>query len=251
MHNDEVDTDNDIDELLGNLSPEDMRNLSRQRLIQINRERKALDHKAMQILISMADPEKKERILLIVEKMHKAILDNDAEFLELLNKELSEDDVEFYSKHKHDKFFKSAEVFDKFVKHPVQKTMLTTKCVSKRKVKTSKTANQHMEYMILAKEIHNLKLRQDVIDRKYLELEKSFNEMKVNQGVLLCVTTALSCKLNYLLACGENKDKIAAYSLKQENPRLTQSEIGEMFNVSRETVNRWFKSVEKKMLETV
>ena len=246
----------EIDSLMQSITEDELRRLSRERLIQINREKKALDMKARQILISLSDSEKRDRIFSIVEKMHKAILDNDMEFLELLKSELSEEDVEFYTKHKHDGFFRSAEVFDKFLKHPVQKTMLKAKCISKRKVKKNKTANQHMEYMILSKEVHNLKIRQDVLekqqialDRKFLELERNLVDMRTNQSFLFSVTATLHDKLNYLLSCGESKDKVAAYSLKQENPSLTQSEIATMFGVSRETVNRWFKSVEKKVLE--
>lgn len=220
------------------ISQEDMRRLSRERLIQINRERKALDIKARQILISLSDSEQKEKLYNLVLRMHELVLDYDKELHELIGDGLlSNEDIKLYQDSKHDKFFRSSEVFDQFTKHPVQKDMVKTKCINKRKIKKSKTPNQHIECMVSSKKMYNLEKRVQVIETAMSSLQ---NKVELQDTKL----TMYSDLVDKLVQRQISSDKIAMYNIKLQQPKLTQTELAEMFGVSDRTIRNWLREVE-------
>lgn len=238
LKNEQDFTDTELDYLHQPSTEEDMRRLSKERLIQINRERKALDDKARQILISLSDSEQRDKLYKTVLRMHELILEYDKELHELLGEGLlSVDEIKVYQDSKHDKFFRSAEVFEQFTKHPVQKDMVKTKCINKRKIKKSKTPNQHMECMMSSKKMYNLEKRVQVIETVVSSLQTKVEY----QDTKLAVYGDL---IDKLVKKQIHSDKIAMYNVKLQKPQLTQTELAEMFGVSDRTIRNWLREVQ-------
>lgn len=229
----------EIDALMQSITEDELRRLSRERLIQINREKKALDIKARQILSSLSDSEKREKLYKAVMRMHELVLEYDKEIHELLVEGLvSNEDIKLYQDSKHDKFFRSSEVFDQFIKHPVQKDMVKTKCLNKRKIKKSKTPNQHIECMMSSKKMYNLEKRVQIIETAMHSLQSKVNLQDTK-------LTLYSDMVDKLIKKQISTDKIAMYNVRLQQPWLTQTELASMFSVSDRTIRNWMKEVQK------
>lgn len=241
------------------LSEQELKDLNIKKLIEINKEKRLLEQRARSILTALSDTEKRERIYEIVQKLHKAVLDDDTELREILEEVLDSDDVEFYLQHKHEKFFRSADVFDKFVKHPVQKSMTKAKCLSKRKIKKQKTPSQHIEYMVLSKEIYSLKRRMEVVESTVVALSEKLekqqiqiNEQKANlikqsRSLSAQESEQLSKEESLLISRAVHPQKIALYKTSVENNKLTQKELAKMFKITDRSVRNWLKEIQEEL----
>lgn len=240
------------------LTEEDLRETVKRKLIEVNKEKRVLDRKAVELMISLSDPEKMKKVTSIVDKLHGVILDTESSDKDKILKEaLTEDEYDFYVKHKHESFFKGVDLFEKYIAHPVQVGMVKEKCLNKRKIKKQKTANQHVECIISSKDLYELKKEQEVLKRRQDAMEERLQMLE--EGLLAVqkqhrvqryhakveVPREKTDALHRLVLEGFSDKAVAAYTESIEYPSITQEEIASYYKVSRRTIIRWFKEVEE------
>lgn len=235
---------------------EDMLRGARQKLIDLNIEQKALTIQKKNILSSLADKEKISRLFELLKMAHKGILEDQGELDEILLESFdnNQETVDFFKKYKHDKFYRSKEVFDEFSSNPVQVAMVRTKSVSKRDIGKAETYHQHLNYMHSAKQIHDLKERVNRLEQRELinKFESSLNlgavfrsisELEERVSTNEEVISGVIDELVKLSDRGIDTRKLLAHKLKLENPNLKNKELAKQFGVSVRTVCYWLKDM--------
>jgi len=207
---------------------EELRAAAIRELIAVNRDKKELQDRALQLLFTLSDSEKTGKVLDIVDKLHKGILDDVPDLDVLIEELLAPEELELFNQARNSHFSKGVEVFEKYKEHPVQKKMQKVGCIGRRKVKKGRTPIQHIGIMIQAKEFYELKRRVETLE----ELSKVHSEE-------IRTLTELSGADTSLLSGTLSTKKIAFKKVLEQNPNLTRKQLSAMFGISERTVYNW------------
>jgi extradiol dioxygenase family protein len=201
-------------------------------LIAVNRDKKELQDRALQLLFTLSDSEKTGKVLDIVDKLHKGILDDVPDLEVLIEELLKPDELELFNQARNSHFSKGVEVFEKYKEHPVQKKMQKVGCIGRRKVKKGRTPIQHIGIMIQAKEFYELKRRVEALEiltQTHTEEIATLKELTEDDEKLIGSDTSVQ--------------KIAFRKVVLENPKITRKQLAEMFDIAEITVKRWKKEL--------
>lgn len=219
-------------------------------LYRLIREANANEHKRMLLLAALSDPVKNARMYAVLKSLHEAILNND-DMHELLAENIEEDDAELFARNKHNRFYKSKQLYLEFEDHPVQVDMQKKGAIGIRKIKKADTYNQHVSIMKEAKmnylqQLLNERLlkEREETDRKLMlmkfSIDEQLKELRDKQDAL----SEGQQKILKLIESGIKEKKIAAMKLKLENG-MTNTDIAKEMNVTRQTVVNWMKEMQE------
>ena len=114
------------------------------------------------LLNELADPEKNKKLYEIAQILYKSILDTEVNddldqktFTQDVLNTLKEEDLDFFTEHKHDNFYKSTELFKLYQEHEIQKCLNKSGYIGIRIIKKANTLNQVLNYLIDAKIRHH------------------------------------------------------------------------------------------------
>lgn len=199
-------------------------------LFKISRTEKELKHRKLQILSQLSNTTKNQELLAVVDKLHKAILENSPDIQALMDLHLTEEEKLLFLKNKNKGFFKGAQIFEKYQEHPVQKNMQKAGYINRRKIKKEKTPSNHVGVIAKAKKDYERDRRLEV-----LEILSRMHTQQIDSIV------ALTQQNKDLIAGSTQTKKIAFNKIRKEQPNMTQSALAELFGVTDRTIRNWIK----------
>lgn len=230
------------------ISEEEYREFERKRVIDLFRQRKSIDDQLLVSLSALADKEQSQEVYNIVHKLHGSVLNGDMISLEGVNELLDDKQQELFHARKHKPFYKSAQIFDDYKDNPVQKVLVKTKKINKRKMKKDgNTAKHHLESIIQAKHIREMEIRLAALEKKVDKIEAKTQVYDKVIGKYLDYDIVRASLPENILDILVKKDvspaKIDLYALKYHNPRLSQPVLADLVDKTDRTVRNWLNEV--------
>lgn len=234
-------------------------------LIDINRQRKELDRLEMKALSLMGNQEERieERINMhrIVGDLHGKVLQGSLSDTkkESLEPHLEPEDMELVSAKLNKKFYGSSEIFNKHSDDKNQKALVKSKHLGLRMIKKAKTANQHLNTVIKAKQAFDAEKAYKELKERLDAQEQRLNKIETKQIVqgALLLNISEDLKLNLpqeiisMLCLHVDERKVLMYNLDQSNPHLKQKDLAEIFKVTTRTIKSWNKEVKQVVLSNL
>lgn len=223
-------------------------------LIDINYKEKHLKYQKLEMVKLLADPEKIKQLYDMIVKLHEGILEKDGSLDDILQQVLDSEDLEFFSANKHNTFKRSREVFDKYLEHPVQKKMLSTKSISVKELSTTNTYNKHINCIHSAKQFLELKERVKQLEEASArgEYQRAIDISAISNAIDSLaqrvsntedVVKGVIDELTKMSASGIDPKKLLAYKTKIDNPKITNKQLSIMFKVDVRTIYRWMEQM--------
>lgn len=230
------------------LTSEEYRAAQRKALAVNYRAQKVLQQTTFNILKTLADPEKRDKLFSAVCTVHKTILEEENVNLEInamLSQSFEEkDDLDFLLQNKHSKFYKAAEVFDRHVLHPVQKRLTKGRYIGRRTVKKQKTPMQHFNNLIEAKTKMSKDQRLEALEQAMEETRRTMALLANNQAELAGQLDDTQKSLSKLSETVKDLRKLKLYILLNNAKRVIPTkELAAKFEVSERTIKYWRKEL--------
>lgn len=230
------------------LTSEEYKTAQRKALAENYRAQKALQQTTFDILKTLADPEKRDKLFSAVCTVHKNILEEENANLEVsivMQQSFDEkDDLEFLLQNKHSKFYKTAEVFDRHQEHPIQKSLTKGKYIGRRTVKKQKTPMQHFNTLIEAKTKMSKDQRLEALENSMEETRSMMVLLASNQAELANQLGSAQKSLLTLQETVKDLRKLKLYILlKSSTKHVTTKELARRFEVSERTIKYWRKEL--------
>lgn len=230
------------------LTSEEYKTAQRKALAENYRAQKALQQTTFDILKTLADPEKRDKLFSAVCLVHKNILEEENANLEVsivMQQSFDEkDDLDFLLQNKHSKFYKAAEVFDRHQEHPVQKSLTKGKYIGRRTVKKQKTPMQHFNNLIEAKTKMSKDQRLEALENSMEETRSMMVLLANNQVELANQLGTAQKNLLTLQETVTDLRKLKLYILLTSSKKpVTTKELAKKFEVSERTIKYWRKQL--------
>lgn len=230
------------------LTSEEYKTAQRKALAENYRAQKALQQTTFDILKTLADPEKRDKLFSAVCTVHKNILEEENANLEVsivMQQSFDEkDDLDFLLQNKHSKFYKAAEVFDKHAEHPIQKSLTKGKYIGRRTVKKQKTPMQHFNNLIEAKTKMSKDQRLEALENSMEETRRMLALLANNQVDLAMQLDTTQKDLSTLQETVKDLRKLKLYVLIcNSKKRQTNYQLANALNVSESSIKRWKKEL--------
>lgn len=237
-----------IEEYKRHLTSEEYKTAQIKALAENYRAQKVLQQSNFNILKTLADPEKRDKLFTAVCTVHKNILEEDNANLEvdtLMSQSFdAQADLEFLLQNKHSKFYKAAEVFDQHELHPVQKKLTKGKYIGRRSVKKQKTPMQHFNNLIEAKTKMSKDQRLEALESSMEETRSMMILLANNQVELANQLDTSQKNLLTLQETVTDLRKLKLYILlSSAKSTLTTKELAKKFEVSERTIKYWRKDL--------
>ena len=211
------------------------------------REQRALQQANWNILRSLADPEKRDKLFTAVCTVHKNILEEQNANLEvtqvILHSFDQPKDLDFLLSNKHSKFYRSADVLDFHKEHPVQQQMQKGKYIGRRDVKKQKTPMQHFNHLAEAKNKMQKDQRLEALERSMEETRNTLALLANNQLELAQQLGTAQKDLATLQETVKDMRKLKLYVLINNSNRMTNQKLAASLGVSQITIKRWKKEL--------
>lgn len=213
-------------------------------LIQNYRDQQILKRNQINILKTIADPEKRDKLFTAVCAVHKNILEEkdaslgiDAVMHDSFEKP---DDLNFLLENKHSKFYRSTDVLDAHAEHPVQKQLVKGKYIGRRTVKKQNTPMQHFNTLIEAKSKMSKDQRLEALEQGMEETRNMLVLLANNQTELANQLSETQKNLLTLQDTVTDLRKLKLYILLSSTKKnITTKELAKKFEVSERTIKYW------------
>lgn len=246
---------------------EELHNARMKKLFDIFKQENALQQEKKDILIGLSDKEKIKRLFELIQLAHKGVLKSKGmqELEDILMESFGGDidDFEFFKKNKNSRFYKAKDLIAESKKIPeeaeILNAMKSTKSFNEREVSKSRTYNHHIKHMHNSKQIHELKLQIEELQklRTMDKFEQTMNFAGV-YSALSDLTKRVDDNSNRTQAIDEiveevvkinekylDPRKVLAYRMRLENPKVTNKQVADKFGVSVSTIKRWAQEVKE------
>lgn len=239
-----------IEEYKRHLTSEEYKTAQIKALAENYRAQKVLQQSTFNILKTLADPEKKDKLFTAVCTVHKNILEEDNANLEvdtLMSQSFdAQADLEFLLQNKHSKFYKAAEVFDQHELHPIQKKLTKGKYIGRRSVKKQKTPMQHFTNLIEAKTKMSKDQRLEALESSMEETRRLMALLANNQVELAMQLDTTQKDLSTLQETVKDLRKLKLYVLIcNSTKRQTNYQLARSLDVSESSIKRWKKELKQ------
>lgn len=233
---DEVEINLDMEEY--ELDPSEVRHFNRRKLSEINSAEKALKQERKNIIISMSDPEKRDRLRNVVRNLHRAMLEKEGSFADIIESSVSTEDVLFFLDNKHDKFTYGVNIFEEFIEHHIQKKLVSGGFMSKRDIKKQKSPYQHLKCVFDSNS--DMRTREDLENMKK-SIAVSNSRLAAAEAMLNTLNSEIEDRATKAILNTKEWKKMEVVMLKMQNPNFTNVEISKITGVPRPTIIRWLK----------
>lgn len=239
----------DIQALNQHLNSADYRTEQLKALAGLHRDQKILKQQQFNILMALADPEKRDKLFKAVSTVHLNLLeeqDADLEVDQIIQHSFdTPEDVNFLLENKHSKFYRSTEVLDAHQEHPVQKQMMKGKYIGRRLVKKQKTPMQHFNTIVEAKSKMSKDQRLEALENSMEEQRRMMALLASNQIELASQLGETQKSLATLQETVKDLRKLKLYVLICNNKGkiLTNKQLAKSLDISERTVKYWKKEL--------
>lgn len=219
-------------------------------LAENHRDQRILRQRQMNILMAMADPEKRDKLFKAVSTVHLNLLEEQDANLEvdavIQHSFDTPEDLAFLLANKHSKFYRSTEVLDLHNEHPVQKQMLKGKYVGRRLIKKQKTPMQHFSTLAEAKSKMTKDQRLDALEKSMEDQQRMLTLLANNQIELANQLGETQKSLFDLQQTVTDLRKLKLYViLCNSKKRQTNYQLAKALDVGERTINRWKKELKQ------
>lgn len=220
---------------------------NKQKLAELHREEKAIKIRKINILSALSDPEVNKRLVGLTSTAVRTIMQNELTEANLNEQPFvlfSEQDQEFYMERKskqvynlHTKVMQDGEIGTAV--EPLKEKGRLDMRTQRHKKQPHKYITSIAQAKLLMDLAKKSKEQEERLAR--LEIAQKSNEDRFQQiGDALLVHEN---KLKTLEVLGLDKEQIAMYKLRQENPELTNQQLADKCNVSKRTIMRWSREI--------
>lgn len=233
------------------LSATEIREAAIKRLIELRKEKKAIEQQEIDICMSISDPEINSKLIKLTTKASVNIMQN----------ELNYDNMDFetyknFSAEEH-------EIFDAKKYKPINKLhekVLASEEVSTgvlqlkqdgkidlRKQRHKKKPSEYLAGLALSKAMSDMaRSQKDMLERlARLEIASAEHEAKIDQLGSAMLSIEARCQAMQVL--GIHNKKIEAWRLHMENPNLSRQALADLLGKSKPTVIKWLQDVQQKV----
>lgn len=222
---------------------EEMKEEVKRMVIDLTREERDIKKRKIKLLSALSDKEKTKEIYDTVVKLHGAAIKGEVKDANEISVVLDEQEIGTFNKSKNENFYKSGEVMQEYSKDPNQLTLVKNKTMTRRGMKKQKTPNQHLLYVMKAKKDADLLRRVEILEDKMRMVETKtyfYDRALLDYYQLdLDMTNLPEDMLATLTARNIAAEKIALYTLKYYNPKMSQASMSKLIGRSVRTVQTW------------
>lgn len=215
---------------------------------------KLLSKENISLLNTISDKEKSERLLNAVSTAHLIVLENKVEDLSmksvLKDSFVDGEELKFLLENGNKSFRKSVDVLNKYSDHPVQKRLMKEKHLSKRKIKKSGTAFNHLETLHESKKScfssDKISLLLEIQEKMRADQEllaQKYNELLIKTNNNASDVEEIKERLSSLEEKIKDPRKRELYVLKTSDKNFTTAQIADALQVSHRTVKYWIKEL--------
>lgn len=218
----------------------------------------------------LANPEETKKMLEIVSRKHKTILDNEVTQLNLtiVHKSCTTPEEELlYDKRKNQVIYNLPSVLKDHKDHVMHKEMKKRGLLDMRKQRHKKKPSDYIDSIALAKFAMDTQRRLEELELKVKNNEERTNarlnrvddvisELKEKQAqesysinVNIVLNEELTSKIAFLASSGLSLDKIDLYRMKTNHPALTQKQLASHLGKTDRTVRNWIKAIDDALLD--
>lgn len=247
-------TDFTFEELQEYIGSEDYRKDQIKKFVENQRMIKLLSKENISLLNTISDKEKSERLFNAVSTAHLIVLENQVEDISmksvLKDSFVDMEELQFLLENGNKSFRRSLEIMKQHQDNPVQKRLIKEKHLTKRKIKKSGTAFNHLETLHDSKKscfssdkISLLMQIQESMMADQELLAQKYNELLIKTNNNTSDVEEIKERLSSLEDKVKDPRKRELFVLKTSDKNFTTAQIADMLKVSHRTVKYWIKEL--------
>ena len=233
------------------LSAMEIREAAIKRLIELRKEKKAIEQQEMDICMSISDPELNKKLITLTTKASVNIMQNELNYDNMdfeTYKNFTLEDQELFDRKKykpinklHEKVLSSEEVSDGILQ------LKQDGKIDLRKQRHKKKPSEYLAGLALSKAMSDMaKSHKEMLQRiAKLEIASADHEDKIDQLGSAMLSIEARCQAMQVL--GIHNKKIEAWKLHMENPNLSRQALADLLGKSKPTVIKWLQDVQQKV----
>ena len=236
----------------------------------INYAKRELLQREIRVRQQLANPEETKKVIEIVSRKHKTILDNEVteDNFSIVHKSCTTPEEELlYDKRKNQVIHNLPSVLKDHRDHVMHKEMKKRGLLDMRKQRHKKKPSDYIDSIALAKFAMDTQRRLEELEIKVKNNEERTNarlnrvddvisELKEKQAqesyninVNIVLNEELTSKIAFLASSGLSLDKIDLYRMKTNYPALTQKQLASHLGKTDRTVRNWIKAIDDVLLD--
>ena len=269
-------TERERKELVDNLgiTEEDLNNLEQQVIFdpsvdrasllkemqEINYAKRELLQREVRVRQQLANPEETKKVIEIVSRKHKTILDNEVteHNFSIVHKSCTTPEEELlYDKRKNQVIYNLPSVIKDHKDHVMHKEMKKRGLLDMRKQRHKKKPSDYIDSIALAKFAMDTSKRLELLAQsvaltneqnklRFEKVDSAISELKDKHEDII---KNLEEKVYFLITKGFTVEKANLYKMHILNPVLTQKELAASFGKTDRTVRNWIKSADDALLD--
>ena len=236
----------------------------------INYAKRELLQREIRVRQQLANPEETKKVIEIVSRKHKTILDNEVteHNFSIVHKSCTTPEEELlYDKRKNQVIYNLPSVIKDHKDHVMHKEMKKRGLLDMRKQRHKKKPSDYIDSIALAKFAMDTQRKLEELELKVKHNEERTNarldrvdnvisELKEKQAQEICsvninivLNEELASKIAFLASYGLSLEKIDLYRMKTNYPALTQKQLASSLGKTDRTVRNWVKVIDDALLD--